>query len=175
VPYNEIMSWFCQGFGFGEIDLAYGLSRESGVAVTDIFALRRSGLGWGQIKKQLKNYVAPTPTPVPGGPAPTATPQPPVIPTTAPPPGSASCPGPGHQTQADSIAQRYGVSYNEVVGWYCQGFSYSDIDHAYQLSRQYNVSVANILGMRSAGMNWGQIIQQLKGSGNPGNPHKKKP
>jgi hypothetical protein len=53
VSYEEIMGWFCQGFGFGEIDLAYSLSLQSNTPVADIFAMRRSGLGWGEIKKKL--------------------------------------------------------------------------------------------------------------------------
>jgi hypothetical protein len=54
VPYEEIMSWFCQGFGFGEIDHAYSLSLQSGVPVAEIFAMKSSGMGWGEIKKQLE-------------------------------------------------------------------------------------------------------------------------
>jgi len=65
VPYEVIMGWFCQGFGFGEIDLAYSLSREAGVPVTSIFEMRRSGLGWGEIKQQL------SPKPTKGNPQPT--------------------------------------------------------------------------------------------------------
>jgi hypothetical protein len=53
VPYEEIMGWFCQGFGFGEIDLAYSLSAQTGTPVDQIFAMKASGLGWGEIKKQL--------------------------------------------------------------------------------------------------------------------------
>jgi hypothetical protein len=53
VPYEEIMGWFCQGFGFGEIDLAYSLSQVSGLPVADIFAMKSSGMGWGEIKQQL--------------------------------------------------------------------------------------------------------------------------
>lgn len=53
VSYDEIMGWFCQGFGFGEIDLAYSLSHETGVPVADIFAMKASGMGWGEIKKAL--------------------------------------------------------------------------------------------------------------------------
>ena len=63
VTYDEIIMWFCKGFGFGEIDLAYDLSQSSGVPVSDIFSMRSSGLGWGQIKKQV-NAMA---SPVPGG------------------------------------------------------------------------------------------------------------
>ena len=47
------MGWFCQGFGFGEIDLAYSLSNQTGVPVDQIFAMKSSGLGWGEIKNQL--------------------------------------------------------------------------------------------------------------------------
>ncbi len=53
VPVEEIVGWFCQGFGFGEIDLAYSLAREANVPVASVFDLRKSGLGWGQIKHQL--------------------------------------------------------------------------------------------------------------------------
>jgi hypothetical protein len=59
VTYDEIMSWFCKGFGFGEIDLAYGLSLSTGMPVSEIFAMRSSGLGWGQIKKQLSPQMTP--------------------------------------------------------------------------------------------------------------------
>ena len=51
VPYTEIMKWFCQHYGFGEIDLAYSLSRQSGKPVQEIFAMKASGMGWGNIKK----------------------------------------------------------------------------------------------------------------------------
>ena len=53
VAYEEIMEWFCSGFGFGEIERAYDLSLETGTPVNEIFALRQSGLGWGQIREQL--------------------------------------------------------------------------------------------------------------------------
>lgn len=59
VSYDEIMGWFCKGFGFGEIDLAYDLSHSSGMPVSQIFDLRSSGLGWGQIKKQLSDMGTP--------------------------------------------------------------------------------------------------------------------
>ena len=47
------MGWFCAGYGFGEIDLAYGLSAETGTAVEEIFAMRQAGMGWGQIMQAL--------------------------------------------------------------------------------------------------------------------------
>lgn len=54
VTVEEIMGWFCQGYGFGEIELAYGLSEQSGTPVEEIFALREAGMGWGNIKKQME-------------------------------------------------------------------------------------------------------------------------
>ena len=55
---EEIMAWFCKGFGFGEIDLAYDLSLSSGLPVSDIFSMRSSGLGWGVIKNQLSKMTS---------------------------------------------------------------------------------------------------------------------
>lgn len=64
VPYEEIMGWKCSGFGFGEIDLAYGLSREFGIPVANLFNMKASGEGWGNIKKWAEQNR--TTTPVPG-------------------------------------------------------------------------------------------------------------
>jgi hypothetical protein len=52
VGYDEIMGWFCQGFGFGEIARAYLLADATGVPAATYFAQRQSGLGWGEIVKQ---------------------------------------------------------------------------------------------------------------------------
>lgn len=70
VPYEEIMGWFCQHFGFGEIDTAYELSLQSGKPVSEIFAMRRSGMGWGEIKKLLQPAGKGKPTDSPGKPNP---------------------------------------------------------------------------------------------------------
>ncbi|MBK8988319.1 MAG: FecR domain-containing protein [Chloroflexi bacterium] len=83
VPYTEIIGWFCEGFGFGEIDLAYGLSQDTGTAVADIFAMRRQGLGWGEIMQLLGGRPGPPSIPLPTlpsvpGASPTAVP---IIPT----------------------------------------------------------------------------------------------
>lgn len=57
VTYDEIMAWFCKGFGFGEIDLAYGLSQTSNIPVAEIFSMRTSGMGWGNIKKAISSQT----------------------------------------------------------------------------------------------------------------------
>ncbi len=60
VSYEVIMGWFCLNNGFGEIDLVYSLSLETGVSVEEIFAMRDEGMGWGQIKQELQPKLKPT-------------------------------------------------------------------------------------------------------------------
>ncbi len=53
VTSDEILRWFCQGFGFGEIAKAYVLAQQSGkYSVAQILAMRKSGEGWGQLVKK---------------------------------------------------------------------------------------------------------------------------
>lgn len=174
VPYEEIMGWFCQKFGFGEIDLAYELSKQAGVSPAQIFELRRSGLGWGEIKKMVEDgLITATETPVVTEPVvtepvvtepvvtepvvtepvvtPVVTEQPPLDPCTG---------GDTHPTGA-KLASRYGVSYNEIMRWFCQGMGFGEIELAYSLSQQSGAPVAQIFAMRQSGMGWGEIKQQL--------------
>ncbi|MBN1372209.1 MAG: FecR domain-containing protein [Anaerolineaceae bacterium] len=58
----EILYWFCQGYGFGEIDLAYELAQGAGVPVSTVFEMVESGMGWGLIKQTLQPATA-TPEP----------------------------------------------------------------------------------------------------------------
>ena len=54
VSYDEIMGWKANGYGFGEIEKAYGLlakTTDQGTTVAGFFALRDGGKGWGQIAK----------------------------------------------------------------------------------------------------------------------------
>ena len=194
VPYEEIMGWFCQHFGFGEIDLAYGLSRQYNLSVVQIFDLRRSGLGWGQIKQMLaKGLITPTPvvtatltatlTPTVTGTitvteTPTGTP---ATPTPLPVKNDRNCPQQANPT-ARSLAARYAVTVEEIMGWFCRGFGFGEIDRAYSWGIQYNLPPAEIFAMRTQGLGWGQIKQRLEasslagtpqpggpGNGNPGN------
>ena len=53
VPQEELVAWFCRGFGVGEIVEAYRLAAETGRAVDSIFAMREAGIGWGAIRREL--------------------------------------------------------------------------------------------------------------------------
>jgi hypothetical protein len=196
VTYEEIMSWFCQGFGFGEIDLAYGLSRETGHTVADIFALRRMGLGWGEIKRRAlltptatatitttvtatitPTFTATPPLTVTVTPTSTMTPTPTLTPTITPTPAATQvtdCTGANPQPKGQKLAELYGVPYEEIMGWFCQGFGFGEIDLAYSLSAQTGTPVDQIFAMKSSGMGWGEIKKQLTGD-NKENKKPKKP
>lgn len=78
VSYEEIMGWFCQNFGFGEIDMAYEMSLQSGISVEELFAMKVGGTGWGNIRKTI---ITKTPKPtrepkITKEPKPTRTPRP---------------------------------------------------------------------------------------------------
>ena len=183
MSYEEIMSWFCQGFGFGEIDLAYGLSQDTGFPVADIFALRRTGLGWGEIKRRL--YLTPTVTvtisptitltitatpPLTVTVTPTVTvtvtPTPTSTPTVTPTPAATQitdCTGANPQPKGQKLAELYGVPYEEIMGWFCQHFGFGEIDLAYSLSVQTGTPVEQIFAMKSSGLGWGEIKKQLTG------------
>ena len=217
VTYEEIMGWFCQGYGFGEIGLAYGLSQESGWAVADIFALRQQNLGWGEIKRRVRQTptatlpvatlpvatlpvtvtltatVTPTRTPTPALTAtlPTATlpvtltvtPSPtlsvtltatPAITPTLSATQTALCTGADPQPKGQDLAAQYGVSYEEIMGWFCQGFGFGEIDLAYSLSVQSGKPVAEIFALKQGGMGWGEIKKLLQDQAKPKDKDKKK-
>ena len=187
VTYGAIMSWFCQRFGFGEIDLAYSLSQRYQMPVDDVFALRQSGLGWGEIRRRLA--AGPTMTPTATiTPTATLTPTATVTPTATITPtmtltstkGGIMCTDPTHQQpEAVRLAAKYKVTYAEIIGWFCQGFGFGEIDRAYALSAQTGTPVADYFGMKKFGLGWGEIKKltpQAPGApGAPGKPHPKKP
>lgn len=52
VTYQEVMDRFClEGYGFGEIKLAYDIAAQAGVSVSVVFDMRVAGSGWGNIMK----------------------------------------------------------------------------------------------------------------------------
>lgn len=82
--------------------------------------------------------------------------------TVQPQPTTETCVGAMPQPEGQALADRYGVSYQEIMGWFCQGFGFGEIDRAYSLSEEYGASVADIFSMRLAGMGWGQIESNLQ-------------
>jgi hypothetical protein len=55
VDVSEVTGFFCQGYGFGQIMLALQTGQMEGAtgSVEDMLAARESGMGWGQIWKEM--------------------------------------------------------------------------------------------------------------------------
>ena len=156
VSYEEIMGWKCQKFGFGEIDLAYGLSQQTGVPVEEIFAMKSGGMGWGNIKKAMRQITeTPSPSEEPtdevepadnnrsgkpkNQPPGQNKPKPPGQNNKPQPPGQSNRPNQSNNANqscsaaqtnptALGLANKYGASYEQIMGWYCKGWSWAKIE-----------------------------------------------
>lgn len=62
--YEMVMGWFCKGYAFGEIKLAYSLSVDSEQPIEAIFALYDTGMSWGAIMQQVTQPEKPNNKPV---------------------------------------------------------------------------------------------------------------
>jgi uncharacterized protein (DUF433 family) len=88
-----------------------------------------------------------------GGPAETASPQ-------EPAPGD--CLGSERSQLAESIADDYeGVSYEQVVAWFCAGAEFEDILVALETEAQSGVPVEDLLVMLADGFSWDEIWQVI--------------
>jgi hypothetical protein len=75
VPYEQIMSWFCEGgYGFGDIRLALDTSLKAGMTPEELLALKTELGGWGEVWLELgligpsQGAPADPPEGVPAGP-----------------------------------------------------------------------------------------------------------
>ncbi len=73
---------------------------------------------------------------------------------------AADCGGNNQHPVATRLANAFGVSYDEVMGWHCKGFGFGEIAKAYLLAKQTGKPASDYLGMRTAGKGWGQIIKE---------------
>ncbi|MBN1120571.1 MAG: hypothetical protein JXJ17_05795, partial [Anaerolineae bacterium] len=53
VSYDQVMGWFCDGFGFGEIILALSATEETGISTDELLAMKAEGTGWGNVWKEI--------------------------------------------------------------------------------------------------------------------------
>jgi len=53
VTYEEVIGHFCEGYGFGEIMLAYETGEFTGTPPTDLLDMKGKGHAWGRIWKEL--------------------------------------------------------------------------------------------------------------------------
>ncbi|MCC7446050.1 MAG: hypothetical protein IT324_01475 [Anaerolineae bacterium] len=74
---------------------------------------------------------------------------------------TASCGGNGGQHPvATRLADAFGVSYDEIMGWHCKGYGFGSIAKAYLLAQKTGKAAAEYLNMRDKGIGWGQIKKE---------------
>jgi len=61
--------------------------------------------------------------------------------------------------EGDKLAAEYGVEYTEIIGWFCKGYGFGEISHAYEISKLKDVLVEEVFDLRASGMGWGKIKQ----------------
>lgn len=51
------------------------------------------------------------------------------------------------------------VTQAEIIKWFCMGFGFGEIEHAYVISAYAHVPVEEVFDKRLSGLGWGQIKQ----------------
>ncbi len=78
-----------------------------------------------------------------------------------------ACVGTETQPTGEKLALRYGVPYEEIMGWFCKHYGFGEIDLAYSLSLASGKTVEEVFAMREAGMGWGNIKKELEPTPTP--------
>ncbi len=179
VPYKTVMGWFCQGFGFGEIVLALQASQNSELTPEEILLLKVELGGWGEVWRHLAMLEQPEqPLPEPTLPveeSPTATAE--GTPTEAnetPTPEGTATPQPEQVNNGNycsdltqrhpvgaKLAMEYGVTYEQVMGWFCQGYGMGEIMLALQASQKSGLPADQFFAMKQEQGGWGKVWQEM--------------
>jgi hypothetical protein len=83
----------------------------------------------------------------------------PTVEVTTEPTSTAGCSQP-NQPVAQRLADSFGVSYDEIMGWHCQGFGFGEIARAYLLADAAGDNASTYFAERQGGEGWGQIVKQ---------------
>jgi hypothetical protein len=111
--------------------------------------------------------ITPTPTvwatsvpigPTPDPRTPTATPLPTMTPFFTATPEWDDCNQPNHPVGLQ-LAESFGVSYEEIMNWHCNGFGFGEIARAYLLAAQTERPAQTYFDLKANGMGWGEIVR----------------
>jgi hypothetical protein len=140
VPMTDVLTLRGEGYGFGELAIAYFLARDSGLTVGEILELREGEMGWGEIAQYLdlppSNRDRNLGQLVSGRL---------VISGTVP-------------AGAQRLADRLGVDPEDIAELLDEGAGYGTITVAYKLAGKLEgVTPAELVDQRLAGLSWGEI------------------
>ena len=68
---------------------------------------------------------------------------------------------------AAAIAETYGTSVSDVMGFFCNGYGFGEIILALQTHQVNGEGITSMLDLRKSGHGWGQIWQEMGMIGNP--------
>jgi hypothetical protein len=60
------------------------------------------------------------------------------------------------------LAEKYDVSYDTIMGWFCEGFDLGEIDLAYELSSKSENPVDELFSLRTTGLGWDDIRKEFE-------------
>jgi hypothetical protein len=139
VPMTDVVTLHSEGYGFGEVAIAYFLASDSGLTLEEILELREGDMGWGEIAQMLglppSNRDRNLGQLVSGR----------VVSGTVP-------------VGAQRLAERLGATPEEVAELLDEGANYGTITVAYKLADKLEgVTPADLVEQRLAGLSWGEI------------------
>jgi len=156
VTYEEIMGWFCyDGYGMGEIEHALQTSAATGLPVDEVFVLKSDLGGWGEVWQEL-GLIGSTDDDSEEL-------------TEAEEEELAYCVGVDPHPVAQRMADTYGVSYKEIMTWFCEGrYGLGEIMHALQTgSDEDGNTPEQLLQLKTDMGGWGQVWQEQGLIGKP--------
>jgi hypothetical protein len=74
---------------------------------------------------------------------------------------TAVCPGDEIHPIGASLAEKYALPYDQVMGWFCAGSLFEDIALALQTGELVEVAVEDLLAQRKLGQSWDDIWKGL--------------
>jgi hypothetical protein len=161
---EQIMGWFCGGYGLGEIKHALETSAREDVTETaeELLALKTELGGWGEVWQHLGLI------------------------------GSTDdddeeelteeevgyCVGVEPHPVAQRLAETYGVAYEDIMTWFCEGrYGFGEIMHALQTGdpEEEGKTPEQILLLKTELGGWGKVWQELGLIGKPDDKPEKEP
>ncbi|MGD8905237.1 MAG: DUF5667 domain-containing protein [Anaerolineae bacterium] len=156
VTYEEIMGWFCDdGYGLGEIKHALETSVATGDSPEDLLALKNELGGWGEVWQEL-GLIGSTDDDSEEF-------------TEEEEEELAYCVGVEPHPVAQRLAETYGVAYEDIMTWFCEGrYGLGEIMHALQTSDDEDGNAPDQVLLRKTELGgWGQVWQELGLIGKP--------
>ena len=144
VPYEELIPWFCAGYGIGEIENALWTAQQTGMTLEEIFDMHDDlGGGWGQLWLELNLVGKDRDESVD--------------------PGKGDyCLGSAAHAGAERLEEEFGVPYDEIMAWFCEdSYGYGEVKIALTASLELGIPADELLSMKDELGSWGKVWQEL--------------